>query len=407
VRSEQIARELDNVRAALAWSLARPDEDARYGLRLFGSLWELWYVRYPREGGAIAERALACASAGRQDLLAAQIYNAAARMPNGRTDSAYGITLLERSLALARQSDDRLLQAEVLRHQGEALRSQDLQAAELALAESLRISRELNDARQEGHTTYVLGMIARSRSDLAVAERSFQHSLALFARLGLPTSQIFVLRELAYTAAYRGDTAAADAYLTRALALASHLGPLAHFSPSIEQGGLACIRGDYQRALELLQAGHDQMRYRGDDHLAVLALAWQARCYQECGDLVAAIECCRQAMALAHPWPLGMLSLIAISTAHTAVLRGQYTVAARVLGCVTKEHATANDQTGDWEEPEWNQLYNRAVATCRTALGEATFQAAWDVGQALSLEQTISEGLAIAVTDTALPGDML
>ena len=51
ITSERLGRELGNLRAALDWSLARPaEEDALYGLRLFGSIWELWWLRYPSRG---------------------------------------------------------------------------------------------------------------------------------------------------------------------------------------------------------------------------------------------------------------------------------------------------------------------------------------------------------------------
>jgi predicted ATPase len=67
--SERIGCELGNIRAALDWSLARPaDDDALYGLRLFGSTWELWFSRYPTEGQAIAEHAFTAAWAAGQAL---------------------------------------------------------------------------------------------------------------------------------------------------------------------------------------------------------------------------------------------------------------------------------------------------------------------------------------------------
>ena len=67
ITSDRLGCDLGNFRAALDWSLACAEEDALYGLRLFGSIWEFWFQTYPTEGGAIAERALVCASARHQD----------------------------------------------------------------------------------------------------------------------------------------------------------------------------------------------------------------------------------------------------------------------------------------------------------------------------------------------------
>jgi predicted ATPase/transcriptional regulator with XRE-family HTH domain len=389
--SAQLMSELDNNRAALAWSLARPDEDVRYGLRLFACLWELWFLRYPREGRAIAERALACASASRQDLLAAQIYNAAARLlKNDWGDSV----LLERSLALARQYDDRSLQAEVLRHLGEAMKGRDLQATTKLFEESLRISRELNDAEQQAWTTYGLGLIAKYRGDPIAAEHSFQHSLALFASLSQPYGQIFVLRELSHLAERRSDSAA-DRYLARALEFMDRLGPLAGYSPLIDRGRLACQRGDYQNALNLLRSGYNQVLQVGDDYSALLALMWQAVCHLELSDLATATELCRQAVVIALDFRDNFhLGHIAIILANATATGDKHITTARLLGCVDAYYGSITYQMEHDDETDWKMLHDEAMATCRVALSEVAFHAAWDTGQSLTLQQGVDEALA-------------
>jgi predicted ATPase/transcriptional regulator with XRE-family HTH domain len=389
--SAQLMSELDNNRAALAWSLARPDEDVRYGLRLFACLWELWFLRYPREGRAIAERALACASASRQDLLAAQIYNAAARLlKNDWGDSV----LLERSLALARQYDDRSLQAEVLRHLGEAMKGRDLQATTKLFEESLHISRELNDAEQQAWTTYGLGLIAKYRGDPIAAEHSFQHSLALFASLSQPYGQIFVLRELSHLAERRSDSAA-DRYLARALEFMDRLGPLAGYSPLIDRGRLACQRGDYQNALNLLRSGYNQVLQVGDDYSALLALMWQAVCHLELSDLATATELCRQAVVIALDFRDNFhLGHIAIILANATATGDKHITTARLLGCVDAYYGSITYQMEHDDETDWKRLHDEAMATCRVALSEVAFHAAWDTGQSLTLQQGVDEALA-------------
>jgi predicted ATPase/class 3 adenylate cyclase len=391
--SEQIGGQLGNFRAALDWSLARGDEDALYGLRLFGSLWELWFTRYPIEGSAIAERALACASARDQDLVAARIYNAAARLYKNPWASTRSIELLERSLALARQYEDRPLQAEVLRHLGDATYNRDLQAAEAFFEESLRICRELDDAEQEGWTMFNLGQVAGLRGDLDDAERCYQRSLALFVRLGYPIAQAWVLHQLSMLVEKRGDHAAADSYLARAFAFSDRFGGGADFSPLIERGWLACQRGDYQRALDLLQQGYDQAQHR-DNRDVWVALMWQAVCHVELGDLVTATQLCRQALAIALENVDDIrVSQIAMIIANVAVAGGKHITVARLLGCADSYLASISYQFEHDTETDWKRLHDRTLTACRAALDEATFAAAWEAGQALTLEQAIAEAL--------------
>jgi predicted ATPase/transcriptional regulator with XRE-family HTH domain len=407
---DQLGRELGNFRAVLDWSLAADDDDALYGLRLFGSIWELWFLRYSTEGGAIAERALVGASARHQDLVAAQIYNAAARLQKNPWGSTRSIDLLERSLALVRQYDDRPLLAEVLRHLGEATYTHDLEAAEPIFEESLRICRELDDAEQEGWTTCNLGTVAGLRGDLDQAESRYQHSLAIFERLGHPYGQVTALRNLSMLAERRGDHLAADGYLARAVELMNRFGSLSGASPLFDSGRLACQRGDYQRALDLLRSAYDHALQLSNDHSAMFALMWQAVCHLELGDLVAATPLCRQVMAIALDIADDFcLSEIAIIVANVVVAGRKHISAARLLGCVDMYRTSTGLQLEHDEEADWKRLYDRALDACRAALGEEAFQAAWAAGQALTLEQVVAEALAAAddrrpATEPA-PGD--
>jgi hypothetical protein len=110
-------------------------------------------------------------ASARQDIVAARVYNAAARLVGYDTALEKDIALLDRSLAFARQFDDRLLQAEVLNHIGESLCARnDLDAAEQVLMESLPISRELSEAWRGGWASLNLGAISQQRGDISAAE---------------------------------------------------------------------------------------------------------------------------------------------------------------------------------------------------------------------------------------------
>ena len=176
--------------------------------------------------------------------MAARIYNAAARLQKNPFRSPQGIALLQRSLALARQHNDRPLQAEVLRHLGEATHDDDLQVAEAFFKESLRISRELNDAEQEGWTTLGLGSLAAGRGDpltRSAATSTAWPSLCVWTtRLLKPWCCAISPGVLNSAAITRRQMIISRARLRCSTVLAC----LQVFLHSSERGRLACQRGD-------------------------------------------------------------------------------------------------------------------------------------------------------------------
>jgi hypothetical protein len=183
--------------------------------------------------------------------------------------------------------------------------------------------------------------------------------------------------------------------LTDRLGLAVGLG----FSPTIYRGQLACQRGDYQRALDLLRQGYDQItqidanHLRLDaDHFGMAALIWQAVCHLELGDLIAAAELCRQVLVIAFETVSDVrVTQVAIIVANIAVAHGTYVAAAHLLGCTDAYLATTSYRFENDRETDWKRLHDRALAACRAQLGEEVFAAAWAAGQVLTLEQAIAE----------------
>ena len=97
-----LERELDNLRAALGWSLDAGDRDN--GLRLAAALWYFWDTRgYGVEGHAWLVRMLETCPDGRARLKSAAM-NAAGNLA---TDLTEGQNWFEQSLALNREMGDR------------------------------------------------------------------------------------------------------------------------------------------------------------------------------------------------------------------------------------------------------------------------------------------------------------
>src|SRR5262249_46782382 len=101
---------------------------------------------------------------------------------------------------------------------------------------------------------------------------------------------------------------------------------------------------------------------------------------------------CRHALALplANAWPLNNIAIVA---ANMAAAGGKYRAATHLLGCAAAYWVAINYQIDD-EGPDWKRLHDRAMTTCRAALGEQAFQAAWAEEQQMTLEQAIAEALS-------------
>jgi tetratricopeptide (TPR) repeat protein len=112
---------------------------------------------------------------------------------------------------------------------------------------------------------------------------------------------------------------------------------------------------------------HDQ----GDQERALALYAESLTLYKRVGDRVGIAAC------------LEGLSCVAFA-------QGQMERATRLSGAA----AALRDEIGAPLPPADRPAYERAVAALHTALGDDAFEAYWEAGRALSLEQAIAEALA-------------
>jgi DNA-binding CsgD family transcriptional regulator len=177
---DQLEREHDNLRAALAW-LEQTGDTVRL-LHLAGRLAHFWIVRSHRlEGWGWFDRALAAAKreAVPRPILA---------------DAAIGAAALLRTL------------------------HDDARATPLA-EEALAHYRALGDTRGIAATLNLLGALARGQKDFAAARVFCEEALALWRELGEPGWTALALDNLALVAHWQGQDERTEALLTEALSL--------------------------------------------------------------------------------------------------------------------------------------------------------------------------------------------
>jgi predicted ATPase/DNA-binding SARP family transcriptional activator/Tfp pilus assembly protein PilF len=293
----RLDHELENLRAALAWSLEA--QEAETGLRIGSALGRYWSIRgYLDEGldwlrrllesaGPIGEilpgvRAMALSTQGylawlRGDYATARTSHAEALRirtesgdSGGIADSLYylGITayrqehyseareLLERSLQIATERSDSAGISRVLLNLGNlAYEAQDFDEAARFLAQSLEIEQRLGNRRRIADALNNLGLVAAARGDYASAADQFRRSLEIKRELLDNYGTAVALTNLGGAVRRLGDLSQARSLLTEGLALAYRIGNrhiltfyLFHLAM------LAVSDGDLERAAYLLSA---------------------------------------------------------------------------------------------------------------------------------------------------------
>jgi len=273
--------ELDNLRSAIAFSLAQTDPEP--GLRLAGSLRVYWLARghaaeaadalqalldmpaaerttLPRaralaaaanlveRAGAYAaaerycEEALAIARAAGDDHLAAELLHERAwvRLRQGQPGDA--LPLIEQGLRLSRRLHEPRLTALLLSTRSHALDHEgDHPGAARDAAEALRLSRQTGDQRAVGMMLGDLGNVELAMGDLQAARRHLRESLDIFRELNEHYGIVGETFNLGLAEYLDGSPGASEALFAESLDLSRRMGMKANVAYALI--GLALAAG--------------------------------------------------------------------------------------------------------------------------------------------------------------------
>ena len=351
----RLAIEHDNLRAALRWSLDRPDS-VEAGMRLAGALQWFWFMRGPvAEGREWLERLLS-RGAGVPAAVRAHAL-AGLGMFNWRLDNyTQARSALEEGLALSQALGDASAIAFVLHH----------------LA----------------HVTEILGSFHR-------AVDMFEESVSSFRTIGNAWGTAWSLRCMGNALLKQGNLARAVSHLEESLALVRQTGDrwvLGHALTSL--GAIAMEQEDYDRANALLEETLGIWREAGDDwgiavgqfHLGNIAY-YQGHHHRAATLYKASIELLQERGGDKHESGRIMQAL-----ARLVLAQGRPEQAAQLLGAA----GTLREAIGVTLAPVERADHDRTVATAREALGDRRFEAAFAVGRTMSLDQVIEQALGDA-----------
>ncbi|MGC1377366.1 MAG: tetratricopeptide repeat protein [Anaerolineales bacterium] len=382
--------ELDNIRAALEWSL---DNDARLGLRLVNALMRFWteagyshsgrnwlaqLLKQPevlsqtvlraralgiqgylllfgdsdQSAGPILEESLAlCQKLGDgQGTAFSLLHLGIVIFKSG--DVGEGRQLVTESLALYRELGDKLGIIMALHHLASNVDNNDSERARAYLDEALTLCRETKYPVGMAYCLSDLGLLALRQGDYRTAHRWLEETLTIHRRLGRGESIVYSLIQLGELASREGDYAQASAYYEESLSLAKQTGvnlPLADWVP-VKLGYSALWQGDTGRAGRLFE----ESRQRFTEIDSTIGVIYTLE---------------------------GFASL--------AVRRGRPAQSVRLYGW-----ADAARETIDSRRPPVEQAdVDRDLAAIHAQLDEAAFAAARAAGRAMSMEQAIAYAL--------------
>jgi predicted ATPase/class 3 adenylate cyclase len=252
---DRLDAELDNIRAALEWSLG--GEEAERGLRLAAALWWFWGVRaHGIEGREWLERALAMSSGVPVSARAKALYGAGlGALFQG--DYERSVTLAQESLALCRELGDKVGITHSLfilawykgYYQG------NFEEAVKLYEEVVVLRREIGDKRGIAHSLYALGRFVLGQGDHERAVALGEEGLAMCRELEDKWGIAVSLGILGHVARHQGDYSRATRLVKESLALSRELGFKLGIALCLEElAGSTGAQGQPERAAHLYGA---------------------------------------------------------------------------------------------------------------------------------------------------------
>jgi predicted ATPase/DNA-binding CsgD family transcriptional regulator len=358
---DRLEADLDNLRAALAWTLsgAADPADADTGLRLVGALWYFWFQR-----GLTGE---------------------ARRWLSRALEFAPG-----RGKARA----EALLGAGTL-----AWRQGDCPAARTSLDESAALWRAEGDLRGLGEVLHVLGHVRFDQRDYADARELFQEALQVFRDADDLLGGLPILGDLGLVAYHEGDYESAERILRESLARYREHGLKDRVGGTLNSlGDLAKLAGDTERAVICYEESLSLWReLRGTPGIAsALHKLGQISRSEGDNDLARA----RFAESLALQRDLGNQQGIGeclAGLAATTAAAGHPVQATQLFAA----SAALLESIGFPLAPADRLALGQDIDALRGRLGRGDWDSAWAVGSAMSPDQAIHLALASHDGDSA------
>jgi predicted ATPase/DNA-binding CsgD family transcriptional regulator len=349
---ERLEEEHDNMRAALSWVLERGE--AELGLRLAGALFRFWEAHgHLSEGSRWLEKALEN-NGGTSGAARAKALEGFGRLIQRTGGMDRAVAAGEEGLELSRHA--RLggaVTADLLRHLGwMAWTKGDYGRAKGLLEESLALSQSANDRFGVADTLLMLGSTVGNLGDRKRDKQLHEEAMALCRELGYSSTLATSLFSMGYGLLMDGEYERGESLIEEATTLSRERGYKDRLLYAVDNlGWAALLQGERERA---------RISYRESLTLC-----------KELGDMIVASE-----------------SLDGLACIWAA--EGEPEQAARLFGAAE----ALFEAVGGQHEPGEAAMREPYLAMARSQLDEIAWQAAWEEGRAMSMEQAIGYALS-------------
>jgi DNA-binding NarL/FixJ family response regulator len=391
---DRLAREHDNLRAVLRWSVEPGAEQERLlmALRLGGALELFWLMRgYLSEGRDFLEHVLARS----KDILTslrAKALRSAGWLAYFQGHYEQAATQNRESVQLYRTVGDVGNMVPALFMLGHVtMRMGNVSEARSLLEDSLTLARQVGDKQNLAFSLYFLAEGALEQDDHTRARSLLEESLTLFSEGGNKLGLTWSLQLLARSLVAQGDYARAYTLAGESVALCREMQNKTALAFALDLlGQVALTQGDAPTARSLLEEELALLREMGEQRNIAYVLSHLADVAVAQGDEAAARSLYQESFALFRQLDdkRGFASSLQ-RWAGMAVRRGEAMTAARLWGVA--------EALGEASGPRSPLLLHVAhpdddylVRVVRAQLGEQAFTSAWAEGQMMTLEQAFA-----------------
>jgi WD40 repeat protein/predicted ATPase/transcriptional regulator with XRE-family HTH domain len=406
--SEQINRDLNNIRAALGWT--SDSGHTTIGLELAGVLWRFWRSGgYSNEGRGWLEELMARDEPGNDPAaLSARLLgmHAAAWLASDQHDYNRAKQLFEQTVTLRRtlggtEADTHLLHNSAL----EARAVGDYRQATLLLEEALTRNRELSTGGlgqslyEMGFSLYGLALMLREQGDYEPAIALYEESLQFHQEIGDRESMAQALLGLGDVARDRGNTIQTRAYTDQSLAIYREFGTQWAIGFALNNlAQAAYLDGDLAQAHIYISESVSLFRGIQNEGGLTEALITLGYILAAQGDTKAAQHSLTEALRLARVIGPRLLLTAAIEgLAVTMVEIDQCGLAAQLMGAA----AVLRQAMGTPVRPADRPILERAIASARVALGSEDFEMLWSEAGDEPLEYIVTMIPGVIADDEA------
>ncbi len=257
--------------------------------------------------------------------------------------------------------------------------------------ESLRRSIAMGDRREAARARCEVARSAYEHGEYERAAALYRVSLTVYREAKDLWGTAMALQGLGFVASDQGDAECVVEFCGEALNLFRQLGDVGNVAACQRNLALAARhRGDHRRAQTLLEESLALVRDRSQKTALGQTLGIFGLVMLDEGNDRRAEEAFVESLVIGgvggSPW---LVAMDLEGMAGVSARRGQPAQAARLFGVAGALRASSGAPI--W--PAFRPLFERHLESARAALGEASFNAAWEEGQAMTIAQAIAYAL--------------